>query len=77
MISEDALLQHIVDIKSGIGNIDTRLGGLERAVTGNGQPGLVQKVESLDGSRKWFAGAGAAITFLLGVAEWLIHRHSH
>lgn len=69
-----ALLEHIMEIKVSIANSSARLTAIEKAVSGNGQPGLAQKVEDLQASKNWMWGLGTAVTFLAGIAEWLFHR---
>lgn len=67
----ETLLEHIIDIKSTLRGQDVKLDSLERAVLGGDQPGLVQRVESLEGSRNKLWGAGGIIAFLLSIAEAL------
>jgi hypothetical protein len=66
--------QHLLDIKETLGRVDGRLAGLEKAVLGDGQPGLAQKVEDLQAAKNWTWGGGAVLTFLAGLAEYLFHR---
>ena len=54
--------------------MDENVKTLKTTVNGNGQPGLVQRVEGLETSRGWLWGLGAGITFLGGLAEWFLHR---
>jgi hypothetical protein len=64
----------MLEIMETLGRIDTRTAMLERVLLGNGQPGLAQKVEALEGSRNLLWGMGSAVTFIGGLAEWLFHR---
>lgn len=54
--------------------MDENVKSLKSVVHGNGQAGLVQRVESLETSRGWLWGFGAAGSAIASVAEWLIHR---
>lgn len=74
MNNEQLILEHLVELKSGQAELSARIQGLEKAVLGDGQPGLAQKVEALEASKNRVWGVGAAITFLGGIAEWLLHR---
>ena len=71
----DLQQDHIIALTAAVARIEAKLDGISRDVSGNGQPGLVQKVEDLEASRNRMWGAGAVLTFLGGVAEWLFHRH--
>jgi hypothetical protein len=73
---DNDILTHLIDIKSTLSAQDARLETIESAVSGNGQPGLSQKVEALQSSQSWTRGAGAAIGFVLGALETILHlRH--
>lgn len=69
--------QHLLEIKEYLGNISGRLDGIEKAVLGNGQPGLAQKVEELQAAKNWTWGGGAILAFLAGIAEYFFHRGGH
>jgi hypothetical protein len=60
-----------------LGNIDGRLSGIEKAVTGNGQPGLAQKVADLEAYKNKQIGIltvlGALVTSAWGFLEYLFH----
>jgi hypothetical protein len=69
--------QQAAEILETLGRLDERTSRIDKAVNGNGQPGLAQKVEDLEASRNRLAGAGAVGAFLIGVAEWFFHRGAH
>jgi len=66
--------EQITKIFETLGRLDERTENIERAVLGNGQVGLKQKVEDLEASRNRVWGVGAAVTFIGGIVEYLIHR---
>lgn len=66
----ETLLDHLIDIKQTLAGQNEKLDALERAVLGNGQPGLTQRVETLEGAKNRLWGAGAVVTFLAGLAEF-------
>ena len=72
------LLPHILDIKVGQAKLDTRMASIEKAVVGNGQPGLAQKVEGLEAVTNRLWGVGAVVTTigagLLSLLEYAFHR---
>lgn len=74
---DDQIVRHLIDIKENLGRQDERLEKIETAVLGNGQPGLVQKVESLQKNTSWTRGVGAGIVFLLGTLETWFHLGHH
>jgi hypothetical protein len=49
-----------------LGRIDERLQRIERAVTGNGQPGLEQRVSGLERWRAGIVAVVSALTFATG-----------
>ena len=55
--------------------MDERLNHIREAVLGGEQPGLVQKVEGLQGDRNITWGVGMGVSFVAGLAEWLFHRN--
>ena len=57
-----------------LGRIDSKTEALERAILGNGQPGLTQRVQDLEESRARMWGATAVLGTLAGIAEWFFHR---
>ena len=57
-----------------LGRLDERTERIDRTLNGNGQPGLVQKVEGLEASKNRVWGVGAAVTFIGGLVEYLFHR---
>jgi putative N-acetylmannosamine-6-phosphate epimerase len=57
-----------------LGKLSADVETVKHAVMGNGQPGLVQRVDSLEANKNQLWGVGGAITFLAGVAEWFFHR---
>lgn len=80
-MDDATLLTHLDGLKDKLTSVAStqaahgeKLLNVERAVLGNGQPGLTQKVEDLQKSRNLLWGAGALGTTLLGVAEWFFHR---
>ena len=68
---EDDKILYIVET---LGKLDTRTEMIERILLGNGQPGLAQKVEALEGSRNLLWGMGSAVTVLTGIFEYFWHR---
>jgi hypothetical protein len=74
---DNDVITHLIEIKSTLSAQDVKLDKLESAVLGNGQPGLMQKVEDLQSAKNWTWGAGSAITFLLGMLETLLHLGKH
>ena len=67
---DNEIVNHLIDIKTNLASQDVRLEKIETAVLGNGQPGLAQKVESLEAHKNWLWGAGATISTLLGWIGW-------
>jgi hypothetical protein len=57
-----------------LGGIDARLDTIEKAVSGNGTPGLSQRVNDLEASRDRIWGAGLLGSFLLGLVEFFWHK---
>lgn len=74
-IEPEVLMTLLTDIKESIGNLSGRLALIERDISGNGQPGLTQRVESLEGTRSRVWGAFGVLSGLAGLLEWLTHRH--
>ena len=74
---DNDIVAHLIDIKENLGRQDERLEKIETAVLGNGQPGLSQKVETLQSSNSWTRGVGAGIIFLLGTLETWFHLGHH
>lgn len=74
-MNSDDLLTHIMAIKEGQAKLATKMEVLSAAVMGAEQPGLVQKVEALEAAKNWTWGVGSVVMFLMGVVEWLVHRH--
>lgn len=74
MALDPELVEHLMTLQSGQTALATKIDNIDRAVNGNGQPGLAQKVEELQASKNRMYGLGAAITFLSAVGEWLLHR---
>jgi len=77
MDNEQLILEHLVELKSGQAELSARMGGLEKAVLGDGQPGLVQKVEALEAHQNKVTGgvkvAGVVGAGLWGLLEYLFH----
>lgn len=71
----DELLTHIIQIKERQASLFEKVENIEKAVGGNGQPGLMQKVEELQASKNRIWGAGTVLAVLAGAAEWFLHRH--
>lgn len=76
-MQDNEIVAHLIDIKSNLAAQDVKLEKLENAVLGGGQPGLAQKVETLQTSQSWTRGVGTGIAFLLGVLETLLHLGRH
>ena len=74
---ENEIIQHLIDIKTEQASQGARLDLIERAVSGNGQPGLAQKVERLEAEKNWVRGIGSAVVFFWGTIEWYFHRGGH
>lgn len=74
MDNEQLIIEHLVELKGGQAELSARMGSLEKAVLGDGQPGLAQKVESLEASRNRVWGIGSAVVFIGGIAEYFFHR---
>ena len=66
--------EQVHKIVETLGRLDERTALIEKYILGNGQPGLAQKVEALEGSRNLLWGMGSAITLIGGLVEWIIHR---
>jgi len=66
--------QLLAAIMQTLGELKQSVDTIEKEVTGNGQPGLRQRVEDLEASKNRLWGIGGAITFIGGIAEYFIHR---
>jgi len=65
---------HTVVIVTSIARIEAKLDAVVKSVNGNGMPGLVQKIDALEASKNRVWGMGAAMAFIIGLAEWFFHR---
>lgn len=70
------IVGHLLEIKALQAAVATKVEAIEKAVDGNGQPGLKQRVEALEGSHNRTVGASAVLGALSGfVAHYLgFHR---
>lgn len=68
----DELFQHIMDLKSGQAAQNERLKNIEKAVGGNGQPGLKQRIEAIELAAAAARGVGKAAAWLGGSALGLM-----
>lgn len=55
------------DVVEKIGRIDERTENLHRVVVGNGQPGLLQRVSDLEGTRNRALGFTAALSLFWAI----------
>lgn len=74
MSDSSDVLSHIIELKESVGRIEQKVDTAVRAIEGNGQPGLRQRVESLESDRSKMWGVGAAVTFVGGAFEFMAHR---
>lgn len=70
----DSQQDYNIALAAAVARIEAKVDAIDRSVNGNGQPGLVQKIEELEASKNRIWGVGAALTFIGGVAEYLFHR---
>ena len=60
-----------------LGELSADMSTVKKAVSGNGQPGLVQRVESLEAGRNYLLGGMAVLTAIgasvWGFLEWVFH----
>lgn len=64
--------EQVVKIMETLGKLDERTENIEKAVLGNGQPGLAQKVEELEAHKNRTIGGVAVLSFLLtAIWGWL------
>ena len=75
-MSSPDMLALLLDIRDGQARLTAEVLNLKRAVEGNGQPGLVQRMESLENSRSRLRGAGTAATVLWSIITAWFHWHS-
>lgn len=73
---DNEFFQHIIEIKESQARTETKVEAIEKELLGNGQPGIKQRVEELEGSKRHLYGIGAAITFLGTIFEYLVHTLS-
>ena len=78
-MSNDPILENLLELKESVGGINERLDRLHAAIDGNGQPGLQQRVQSLEQARSKLTGIafgiGAVWTGLITLIEYLFqHR---
>ena len=69
------LVEKVSSMSETIGRLDGNMEIIKNAVLGDGQPGLIQRVGELEGSRNKMWGFGSAVTFMLGILEWVLHRN--
>ena len=74
---DDPVVQHLIEIKAALATQGQKLDNVERAVLGNGQPGLAQKVEELEAHKNRANGALMVLTVvgtgIWGALEYLFH----
>lgn len=64
-------------IAETLGRLDARMENIEKAVLGNGQPGLIQRITTIEAQNSKFMG-GISVLGVLGAGvwgffEWLFH----
>ena len=69
------ILEHLIILNGQMSGVQASLRHILAAVDGNGQPGLQQKVASLEKTKNRLVGAWFAVTGLLGLVDWLWTRH--
>lgn len=71
----------LLPIMEKLGGMEARIENIEKAVSGNGMPGLAQKVEDLQEKQNKVAGAvtvlGGIGAVVWGVLEWAFHFRGH
>lgn len=71
---DDNIVQHLMEIKESQARTETTVADLKREFIGHdSNPGIRQRIESLEGDRRYIYGFGGAITFIGAVFEWLVH----
>ena len=69
--------EQLVEIMKTLGRLDERSERMEKVVSGNGMPGLVQRVEKLEATENQRRGARKLIVLigggLWGLLEYLFH----
>ena len=60
---------HLIFLTSAVARIEARLTNIEKAIAGNGMPGLVQKVEALEQHQSKITG-GVTVIGVLGASLW-------
>lgn len=73
-MDEKAILDHLVEIKASVAANMEKTVNIEKAVLGNGQPGLVQKVTELEKANAFNRGAAAVVMVAYGLFDQLKHH---
>lgn len=66
--------KHLLEIAKTLGELKKGQEIMQKALLGNGNPGLLQRVEDLETSRGRLWGVGGTLAALAGAAEWFFHR---
>lgn len=76
-MDDQALLEHLGEIKASIAGNTAKMENIEKAVLGNGQPGLVQKVTELEKANAFNRGAAAVVMVAYGLFDQLKHHFGY
>ena len=74
-INNSMLLSHVLDLKKDMGNVIGRLNQIQAAIDGGGQPGLQQRVASLEKTKNRLIGAWWTFSGVMSFLGYLLGLH--